>query len=216
MRRTRRPRGRPPHPDILTPAEWRVANAVRHGMTNQEISRRLRVSSDAVKYHLANILAKLSLPERRALRRWAGAPADSALHRQGAIVNAELTLGPIGQVSRQVSDIPRAVQWYTTVLGLPHLYTYGDLAFFDCGGTRLFLTSRKDESSAGQSILYFSTPNIAATYEALVARGVTFRGAPHLIHRHDSGVEEWMAFFDDLDGQPLALMSQVKPRDNRL
>jgi hypothetical protein len=29
MRRTRRPRGRPPHPDVLTPAEWRVANAVR-------------------------------------------------------------------------------------------------------------------------------------------------------------------------------------------
>jgi hypothetical protein len=45
---------------------------------------------------------------------------------------------------------------------------------------------------------------------------VTFRGAPHLIHCHDSGVEEWMAFFDDLDGQPLALRSQVKPRDSRL
>jgi catechol 2,3-dioxygenase-like lactoylglutathione lyase family enzyme len=178
-------------------------------MTNREISRRLRVSSDTVKYHIENILSKLSLAGRSELRRWRGAPADSALHQQGAVMT-ELKLGPIGQISRQVSDIPKAVEWYKNVLGLPHLYTYGELAFFDCGGTRLFLTSRKDEGSAGQSILYFSTPNIAAAYDELVARGVIFRGAPHMIHRHDSGVEEWMAFFEDPDGQLLALMSQVK------
>ena len=39
-----------------------------------------------------------------------------------------------------------------------------------------------------------------------------FAGAPHLIHRHESGVEEWMAFFEDVDGKILALMSQVQPR----
>jgi hypothetical protein len=32
-----------------------------------------------------------------------------------------------------------------------------------------------------------------------------------MIHRHESGVEEWMAFFEDLDGKILALMSQVSP-----
>jgi DNA-binding CsgD family transcriptional regulator/catechol 2,3-dioxygenase-like lactoylglutathione lyase family enzyme len=211
MHRTGRARGRPRHPDVLTPAEWRVANAVRHGMTNREISRRLRVSSDAVKYHIENILGKLSLAGRSELRRWSGEPVDSALHRQGTAMTADVKLGPIGQISRQVSDISAAVEWYKGVLGLPHLYTYGDLAFFDCGGTRLFLTSRKDEGSAGQSVLYFSTPNITAAHERLVARGVTFRGAPHMIHRHDSGVEEWMAFFEDPDGQLLALMSQVRP-----
>lgn len=211
MSATKRPRGRPPHPDVLTPAEWRVANAVRHGMTNREISRRLRVSADAVKYHVENILGKLSLARRTELRRWSGAPVESALHRQGATMTEALKLGPIGQISRQVSDITTAVDWYKNVLGLPHLYTFGDLAFFDCGGTRLFLTSRKDEGSAGQSILYFSTPNIVASHDQLVARGVVVRGAPHMIHRHESGVEEWMMFFEDPDGQLLALMSQVKP-----
>ena len=40
--------------------------------------------------------------------------------------------------------------------------------------------------------------------------GVTFLGAPHLIHRHEwGGKKEWMAFFEDLDGKVLALMSQV-------
>jgi hypothetical protein len=34
---------------------------------------------------------------------------------------------------------------------------------------------------------------------------------PHMIHRHDDGTEEWMAFFKDNDGRPLGVMSQAKP-----
>ena len=33
-----------------------------------------------------------------------------------------------------------------------------------------------------------------------------------ILHRHENGVEEWMAFFDDVDGKPLAIMSQVAPK----
>ena len=120
-------------------------------------------------------------------------------------------LGPIGQISREVRDIESAVTWYREVLGLPHLYTFGNLAFFDCHGVRLFLSAGvKEGAEPGDSILYFRTDNIEAAFNRLTERGVTFRGAPHLIHRHESGVEEWMAFFDDMDGKPLALMSQVK------
>ena len=32
-----------------------------------------------------------------------------------------------------------------------------------------------------------------------------------MIHKHDDGVEEWMAFFDDGEGNTLALISQVAP-----
>ena len=31
-----------------------------------------------------------------------------------------------------------------------------------------------------------------------------------LIHRHEDGTEEWMAFFEDNEGRPLALMTQVR------
>jgi len=31
-----------------------------------------------------------------------------------------------------------------------------------------------------------------------------------MIHRHESGVEEWMAFFKDPDGNLLAIMAQVR------
>jgi catechol 2,3-dioxygenase-like lactoylglutathione lyase family enzyme len=119
-------------------------------------------------------------------------------------------LGPIGQISRTVGDITQAEAWYGGVLGLPHLYTFGKLAFFDCGGTRLFLTQGEDDASTPESILYFRVTDIGAAHAELVQRGVIFRGAPSMIFRHADGTEEWMAFFSDPDERPLALVSQVQ------
>ncbi|HZX03165.1 VOC family protein [Kribbella sp.] len=201
-------RGRPRHPDVLTPAEWRVVDMVRHGMSNRVIAQRRGISVDAVKFHVANALLKLGLHRRAELRTWRGVPADSALRGQGG---AEMVqLGAIGQIARPVTDIERAVEFYRDVLGLPHLYTFGDLAFFDCGGTRLFLSAGED--TAGASTLYFRVDDINAAYDELRDRGVRFENAPHLIHKHDDGVEEWMAFFPDPDGQLLAIMAQVPTR----
>jgi hypothetical protein len=36
-----------------------------------------------------------------------------------------------------------------------------------------------------------------------------------MIFRHDSGAEEWMAFFADPDGGPLAIMTQIDPAERR-
>ncbi len=121
----------------------------------------------------------------------------------------QLALGPIGQISRTVRDIDAACEWYGKVLGLKHLFTFGKLAFFDCGGTRLYLSAENAEPGP-ESVLYLRVDDIGATHEELTARGVEFIGAPHLIHRHADGTEEWMAFFKDPEGRPLALMSQVK------
>jgi DNA-binding CsgD family transcriptional regulator/predicted enzyme related to lactoylglutathione lyase len=213
-------RGRPRHPDVLTPAEWRTVNAIRHGMSTRHIGEHQGVSIDAVKFHLANALAKLGLTNRADLRSWRGVPADSALAKTNGAAAAmqprpdddRLQLGPIGQISRHVRDFEAAAAWYEQVLGLPHLYTFGRLAFFDCGGTRLMISPPEADTEPGEpSLLYFRVPDIQRAYDDLTARGVHFRGAPHLIHRHGSGVEEWMAFFDDPEGHPLALMSQVQP-----
>jgi DNA-binding CsgD family transcriptional regulator/catechol 2,3-dioxygenase-like lactoylglutathione lyase family enzyme len=205
----RRGRGRPRHPDLLTPTEWRVVDAVRHGMSNRQIARRRGVSLDAVKFHVANAVAKLGLPDRAALRAWRGVPAGSRTHQGGSMET--LKLGPIGQIARPVSDVARAEVWYRDVLGLPHLYTYGDLAFFDCGGTRLMLTAEGGAGTAQPSILYFRVEDIQGAYDELRSRGVEFAGAPHMIFRHPSGTEEWMAFFTDPDGYHLAVMAQVPP-----
>ncbi|MPZ21797.1 MAG: hypothetical protein GEV06_28525 [Luteitalea sp.] len=208
-------RGRPAHPDVLTPAEWRIVHAVRHGMTNREIARRRGISLDAVKFHIDNALGKLGLENRAALRKWHGAPIESAVSRKGASMTTTTSkLGRIGQIARHVTDVSKAVAWYRDVFGLTHLYTFpspeGDLAFFDCGGTRLFLSRRRQDSPGEQNVLYFSVPDIDVAYDDLQARGVEFISAPHMIHRHQDGTEEWMAFFKDPDGQVLSILSQVK------
>lgn len=201
-------RGRPPHDDLLTPAEWRVVEAVRHGMSNRDIAQRRGISLDAVKFHVANALQKLGLKNRMALRHWHGVAKSSALYSKEMRMGEVLQLGPLGQISRKVKDISAARQWYGEVLGLKHLYSFGDLAFFDCGGTRLFLS--QGEGGEGESILYFRVPDIRSAHAGLAAKGIEFLQAPHMIHRHEDGTEEWMAFFKDNDGRPLAIMAQVK------
>lgn len=121
-------------------------------------------------------------------------------------------LGPIGQIAREVADTPRAEQFYRDVLGLPHLFTFGNLAFFDCGGTRLLLTTPEDGAVKPQSVLYLRCEDIFGWHAELAGRGVAFEGAPHLIHRHGDGSEEWMVFFRDPDGHLTALMERTKPR----
>jgi DNA-binding CsgD family transcriptional regulator/predicted enzyme related to lactoylglutathione lyase len=204
---TRSRRGRPPHDDLLTPAEWRVVHAVKHGMTSRQIAARRGISVEAVKFHVANALAKLGLTNRRALKAWHQAPKQSALHnRKESIMNAPTALGPIGQISRSVRDIKEAQTWYSDALGIPHLYTFGKLAFFNCGGTRLMLT--EETGAAPESTLYLRVADIAAAHDDMRSRGVEFINAPHMIHRHADGTEEWMAFFKDPEGRTLAIMSQ--------
>lgn len=205
-------RGRPPHDDILTPAEWRMVEMIRHGMTGTQIARRAGVSADAVKFHVANILSKLGLASRAELRHWTGIRRDSALHAKDSPMNDTAMLGPIGQISRRVKDIDAARHFFGEVLGLPHLYSFGDLAFFDCGGVRLYLSAEEGRGEGdAESVLYFRVADIRLVHVALASQGVEFRDAPHLIHRHGDGTEEWMAVFNDNEGRPLALMEQVKP-----
>ena len=203
----KRSRGRPPHDDLLTPTEWTTVEWVRHGLSNRDIAARRGVSVDAVKFHVGNVLGKLGLDNRRQLRRWDGVRGDSALKRRETGM-ADMALGAIGQVARTVADLTASTKFFGETLGLPHLYTFGDLAFFDCGGTRLYLHQME---VAPESCLYFQVADIHAAQRELEARGVTFQGAPHMIFRHADGTEEWMAFFTDPEGRTLALMAQVRP-----
>ena len=206
-----RGRGRPPHPDVLTPAEWRVLDLARHGLRRTEIARARGTSVDAVKYHLANISGKLGVGVRQ-LRHWPGISNSTALARRRTEPTMTSTsLGPIGQVSLSIRDVARAERFYGETLGLPHVFTFGDLAFFDAGGTRLYL-HRKDEADwQPGSVLYFLVDDIHAAQEQLAAKGARFTGAPHVIYTDEStGTEEWMTFFEDGEGNTLALMSRAQ------
>jgi DNA-binding CsgD family transcriptional regulator/catechol 2,3-dioxygenase-like lactoylglutathione lyase family enzyme len=201
------PRGRPPHDDRLTPAEWQTVEWVRHGLTNRQIAARRGVSLDAVKFHVGNVLGKLGMSSRAQLKRWDGARRDSALKRKESDMAGDIALGPIGQIARTVADIAASEAWYRDTLGLPHLFTFGELAFFDCGGVRLYLQQGEVRP---ESILYFRVGDIHATARSLEDKGVEFGSAPHLIHRHADDTEEWMAFFNDLEGRTLALIASTR------
>src|SRR5580658_8355760 len=108
-------RGRPVHDDVLTPAEWRIVHAVKHGMTSREIAERRGISVDAVKFHVANAVAKLGIGNRKALRQWFRAPKGSALSRRGCSLDAPVIFRRIGQISRTVKDIGQAQEWYGKV-----------------------------------------------------------------------------------------------------
>ena len=100
-------RGRPRHPDILTPREWEVLGLLREGLSNPEIAERLGISRDGVKYHVSEILSKLGLESREeaALWRrerhrpwWAGAFAPVALvwRKAGPALAGAVVVGAIG------------------------------------------------------------------------------------------------------------------------
>lgn len=108
----------------------------------------------------------------------------------------------LGQVARTTRRFDESRAWCRDTLGLPELYCFGNLAFFDLGGVRLMLTEEGDGSQ--DSILYLRVPDIHASKGELEGNGVNFTHAPHLIHRHEDGTEEWMAFFEDNEARARA------------
>src|SRR5437870_7559662 len=57
-------RGRPRHPDILTPREWEVLKLLRQRLSNEQIGERLGITLDGAKYHVSEILSKLEVESR--------------------------------------------------------------------------------------------------------------------------------------------------------
>jgi catechol 2,3-dioxygenase-like lactoylglutathione lyase family enzyme len=118
-------------------------------------------------------------------------------------------VGRLSQVARGVERLDRARAFWRDTLGLPELYAFPGLAFIDLGGTRLML--RETGAPGPADILYLRVADIAVAQAGLAARGVAFSAAPHMIHRHPDGTEEWMAFFRDDEGRDLALHGLSRP-----
>ena len=113
----------------------------------------------------------------------------------------------IGQAALAVDDIAAAVAFYRDALGMPFIAQPGpNLAFFNCGGVRLMLSSGSGAAGAGGT-LYFTVADIDRRCAELQERGVTFDGPPQVIHAAADYALR-MAFFRDPAGNLLALMSE--------
>jgi catechol 2,3-dioxygenase-like lactoylglutathione lyase family enzyme len=118
------------------------------------------------------------------------------------------------QVFQPVADVDRAVGFYRDVLGLSLIARFGDLAFFDLGGTRLML--ERTEPFRPGAVLYLGVTDITAAWQELCGRGVAFDDEPHTIFTDEAGTfgpageDERMCFFKDPDGNLLALSARVR------
>jgi predicted enzyme related to lactoylglutathione lyase len=120
------------------------------------------------------------------------------------------SLSTIGQIAMVVKDVARATAFYRETLGMKFLFEFPGLAFFDCGGVRLMLSkAEKPEFDHPGSVLYFKVSDIDTVHRDLVGRGVNFVDAPHLIAKMPDH-ELWMAFFNDTEGNTLALMHEKR------
>ena len=118
-------------------------------------------------------------------------------------------LARIGQIAIVVRDLERAVAYYRDKLGMQYLFAAPTLAFFDCGGVRLMLsTPEPGQADSGNSIIYFKVDNIEAAHRELTERGVPFDDQPHIIANMGT-YDLWMAFFRDSEQNLLGIMSEV-------
>jgi methylmalonyl-CoA/ethylmalonyl-CoA epimerase len=126
---------------------------------------------------------------------------------------ADVHLSRIRQIAINAKDIKRAVAFYRDVLHLQFIFVAPpSLAFYVCGGVRLMLSGERNEFDSASSMLSFLVDDIQATQRTLTEQGVEFFEQPHVIAKmpdHDL----WLTAFRDSEGNPLALMSEV--RDGR-
>ena len=122
----------------------------------------------------------------------------------------EFELGGIGQIHIGVKQIGRAVVFYRDVLGLNLLFEVPDqaMAFFDCGGVRLYLGEAAFDEFPSNPLIYYRVSDVQYAHQVLKSRGVEFEREPHIVHK-TADHELWMAGFRDPEGNFIHLMSEA-------
>jgi len=115
----------------------------------------------------------------------------------------------IGQVAIAITDLARSVDFYERILGLKKQFEVPpNMAFFECGRTRLMLTTLQgSESDHHTSTIYYSVPNIDAAFEHLCEQGVEIERAPQLAANMPDH-ELWLGFVRDPDHNLIGLMEE--------
>jgi len=120
----------------------------------------------------------------------------------------DLQLDRVVQIGIMVKDLEAATAFYRDMLGLKHLFSAPGMAFFDLGGLRLMLGQAGGDYPPC-TYLYYKVDDIEAAAATLQARGVKMTEEPEVAHRMP-GMELWLALFEDMDRNIVALMCEKK------
>jgi methylmalonyl-CoA/ethylmalonyl-CoA epimerase len=118
------------------------------------------------------------------------------------------------QVAQHADDLQRARAFYERLLNAEPagFFDPPGLLFFRPGAVRLLL-----EQAATSALIYLTVDDVRTTIQSLRADGVEIVAEPHLIFRHTddrlgpAGMDEWMAFVKDSEGNTVGLVSHHRP-----
>ena len=114
------------------------------------------------------------------------------------------------QIGVQITDLDRAVTFYSELLGYEPIAVFNPpgFAFYNMEGVRLFL-----DVNAPAGLVYLEVEDVRTKVEELRARGVKITTEPHVVFPDEGGLfdapgNEWLAFFEDSEGNSIGLMSR--------
>jgi methylmalonyl-CoA/ethylmalonyl-CoA epimerase len=119
-------------------------------------------------------------------------------------------LSGILQIAITVKDLERATAFYRDVLGIRLLMSAPNMAFFDCGGVRLYLASGEGtEHQGASSCIYFRANDISGLLGVLKEKSVSIHQEPQILAKmpdHDL----WLMWIRDSEGNLLGVMEERK------
>jgi len=116
----------------------------------------------------------------------------------------------IGQIGIAISDLKTSVHFYRNILGLELLFEVpSGLAFFNCGGTRLMLTTLQgNKEDHNTSVIYYKVSDINKASTILQSKGITFEREPQFAAKMVDH-ELWIGFLRDPDNNLVGLMAEL-------
>lgn len=107
-----------------------------------------------------------------------------------------------------VTDLKKAIAWYTDILGFKHMYTVDEMAWAELStglaGFNIGLGQREKVQTGGGAVVTFGVADLDATRKWLESKNVKFEGPTHTI----PGMVK-LATFYDLDGNSLMLFQSL-------
>jgi methylmalonyl-CoA/ethylmalonyl-CoA epimerase len=114
------------------------------------------------------------------------------------------------QIAIPIKDVARATEFYRSLLGAEPLAVFDPpgFAFFDMDGVRLFL-----DVNALPGYVYLEVDSVREKVEELRGKGIKISTEPHVVFPDPDGIfdepgDEWLAFFEDSEGNQIGLMSR--------
>ena len=130
-------------------------------------------------------------------------------------MSEKIMIETIGQIAIAITDVKRSIEFYQNVLGLQLLFeALPNLAFFQCGETRLMLTTLQgDQKDHHTSVIYYKVSDIKGTFRLLKENDCNVIREPQLTAKmpdHDL----WMGFIRDPDNNLIGIMAELPSEDN--